>query len=564
MKTSIYIILILALSTLLNSCEKDFLTRDAGVLMPIEKVFSDTLLASQFADNSYNFLIDDYCRFDLPNRFGATAEVCDEAVEPNSWVSTTTLIQGNWLEHGELVTSGLTETTGVYDRMYKGIRNATVAIEKIDGVNWKTQVKPQRIKGEQYFIRAFCYFELMKRFGGVVLMNKVYLADDDIDLPRNTYDECIESLLKDLDQADKLLPIDYDQANYGRATLGASKALRARVLLYAASELHNPGSADKQKWAKAAAAAKSVIDMNKYSLHPSYAAIMNVATSPEFIMIKIRGPRLISPSFIGNGVMSVGSGGGGSFSPAQNHVDLYEMSNGLPITDPASGYNPNNPYVNRDPRFYSNILYNDASWQGRKMQFWADTIGLAVGGGKKLALDYDPAQTGTEICGYCCRKLWPEVYKQGSSQTALVNYFFFRYGEILLNYAEAQNEAAGPDASVYVAINQIRSRAGMPDLPAGLSQSQMRSRIRNERAVELAFEDHRWYDLLRWKQGVNIINGPISGMDIKLLRDGTFKYRKKVLPPVFDRVFKDYMHLLPIPRLEIQKSKGILKQNPGW
>jgi hypothetical protein len=167
---------------------------------------------------------------------------------------------------------------------------------------------------------------------------------------------------------------------------------------------------------------------------------------------------------------------------------------------------------------------------------------------------------------YYSRKLWPEPYKRIGGGTALLNFVFFRYAEVLLNYAEAQNEAVGPDASVYAAINQIRARTSvaMPALPAGLSQQQMRDRIRNERAVELAFEDFRWYDIMRWKAGPQIVAQPMYGMDVIKNANGSFTYNKVLLPANMQKVYLDYMHRYPIPRTEIYKSKGILKQNEGW
>ena len=167
---------------------------------------------------------------------------------------------------------------------------------------------------------------------------------------------------------------------------------------------------------------------------------------------------------------------------------------------------------------------------------------------------------------YYSRKLWPEPYIRNVAGTAVLNYIHFRYAEILLNYAEAQNEAVGPDASVYDAINQIRARASvaMPPLPAGLTQAQMRQRIRNERAVELAFEDFRWYDIMRWKAGPEIVAQPMYGMNVVRNSNGTFTYNKELLPANMQKVYLDYMHRYPIPRNEIFKSKGILLQNTGW
>lgn len=560
----ISISLLCFLLLLLGACKKDFLQVDPGVNLSLDAVFADPLYATQFADNSYNYLGDDYMKIGPQGYNDAFAEFTDEAVEGTGDERHIQAFNFGLFYDATNVSGPWNEGIGVYGRMYSGIRNVNVFLANAGKVPWASAETANRIRGEQYFLRAFFYFELMKRFGGVKIMNKVYAPDDDIDFPRSSYQQTLDTLLADLSRAEALLPADYDAANTGRATLGASRALRARALLYAASERDNPGSTDKTKWQRAAAAAKSVMDMNKYSLHPSYGALMSTATSPEFIMIKIRGPRAFSVGWA-NYIISNGSGGGYcNFNPSQNHVDLYEMNNGKPISDPMSGYDPNNPYLNRDPRFYSNILYNDATWQGRQMQMWQDTLGQGAGGINRVATDYVPTSVYTTATRYYCRKMWPDVFKTGATQTALLNYFFFRYGEVLLNYAEAQNEAVGPDASVYDAINQIRTRAGMPNLPTGLTQSEMRSRIRNERAVELAFEDNRWFDILRWKAGPQIINGPMFGMDIKLLPGNTFKYRKFQLISKYNRVFLDYMHYYPIPLVELQKSRGALVQNPGW
>ena len=544
--------LLFLLATAITACDKNYLDRAPSVNLSEENIFTNPVLAAQFADNAYNHLIDEYARFNVHR--GITGQAADEAVTGNGEVSIRTLTNGTYHDHYERGGSSLNDIGDVWARSYAGVRVANKMLSKMAVVPWTANQSATRIKGEMLFIRAFLYFELIKRFGGVPIVDKVYGPNDDIDLPRNTYDECVSFIINDLKEAENLLPPTYDNSNYGRATAGAAKALRARVLLFAASRLNNESN-NLDKWKAAAAAAKEVMDLNLYSLQSTYADILNVATSPEYIMIKIRGPRTID-GFLLDFAMSPGSGGAqGQLNPTQNHVDLYEMkSTGKPITDPTSGYNPQAPYANRDPRLAANILYNDAPWQGLKMEMWS--------GGK----DYLAGNVTYTATRYYCRKLWPEPYKRVGGGTALLNFVYFRYAEVLLNYAEAQNEAVGPDASVYDAINQIRARAsvGMPPLPAGLSQSQMRARIRNERAVELAFEDFRWYDIMRWKAGPEIVAQPMYGMDVVKNPNNTFTYSRVLLPANMQKVYLDYMHRYPIPRSEIYKSKGILKQNEGW
>lgn len=553
MKLSKYKLSILLLFTvsLISACKKDFLERTPGVNLPEEAVFADPILSAQFADKAYTYLVDDYARFD--DHRGSSSQASDEAVSGGNNYSIRYLNQGLFHDHSEKVAT-LNDIRDIWARAYAGIRVTNVMLAKMPIVPWTSVQAPTRIEGEMHYVRAFLYFELIKRFGGVPIIDKVYEVNDNIDLPRSTYQQCVDFIIKDLDAAEQQLPQDYDNSNYGRATLGGAKALRSRVLLYAASKLNNESN-DKAKWALAAAAAKSVMDMNLYSLQPTYSDILNVATSPEYIMIKIRGPRAATDNKIVDFSQSPGSAAiAGSMNPTQNHVDLYEMKNGKAITDASSGYNVQTPYVNRDPRLGFNVLYNDQTWQSRKLEMWD--------GGK----DYISTNPIYTVTRYYCRKYWPEPYINKLPGTALLNYVYFRYAEILLNYAEAQNEAVGPDASVYDAINQIRSRAevAMPNLPTGLTQDQMRERIRNERAVELAFEDHRWYDIMRWKIGTQVVAQPIYGMNVVKNTNGSFTYNKMLLPVTYQRVFLDHMHRYPIPRTEIYKSNNILKQNPGW
>lgn len=543
------------------SCKKDFLQRDPGAPISEENVFNDPLLANRFADNSYNYLIDDYGRLSLAQGYkGMTGQFSDESIGSAA---------ADFLPYISVMNQGLfldplaTDVIGIYTRMYQGIRNVNIMLDKINAVPWSAIDNPKLVRAQMLYLRAFFYYELLKRFDGVVLLDKALKSNESLDLPRSTHDETVAFILKDIIDAELILSTEtfgdvytpaggWNTANYGRPTVGALKALRSRTLLLDASPLHNP-SGDAAKWKTAADAAKEIIDLGRYALHNDYKTLLNQGgvTNSEYILIKVRGPRGFG-GFINDFVVPPSSGGAqGLLNPTQNHVDLYEMSNGRPITDPASGYNPQDPYKGRDPRFYANIIYNDLTWQGRKIQMYEGGI------------DYQPGSSSFTRTRYYCRKLWPEVYKGGSTATSLLNFIFFRYGEVLLNYAEALNEAEGPVADVYTYMNQIRKRAGMPDLPAGLTKEQMRERIHNERAVELAFEEHRWWDILRWKEGTEIIPKTINAMDVGKTATG-FTYNVIPMAAIYQRVFQDYMHIYPIPRNEVDKSNGILKQNPGW
>lgn len=550
------------------SCKKDFLDRTPGVSLPEEAVFSDPIQTSQFANYAYNFLVDDYVRFN--DHRGTTSQASDEAVSGNLDPSVYLLNQGLFNDHSEK-TPSLNDIVDVWNREYQGIRITNQVLQAIPNITWPSSISPVRIEGEMHFLRAFFYFELIKRFGGVPVIDKVYNVNDNIDLPRATYDACVSFIIADLDKAEQQLPEDYDASNYGRATLGAARALRARTLLYAASKLNNPTN-DLTKWKKAADAANVIITSGKYQLQATYNDILNVASSPEYIMTKVRAPRTNTDGKIIDFAMSPGSGGAnGQMNPTQNHVDLYEMLNGKAITDPTSGYNPQAPYTNRDPRLAANVIYNDETYQGRKIGMWSQT---AANGSVTYGLDFNPTNVIYTATRYYCRKMWPEAYVRNTSGTALINYVFFRYAEILLDYAEAANEVSTtPGADVYSAVNSVRQRMHvndvatnptMPALPANLSQSQMRDAIRHERAIELAFEDQRWYDIMRWQAGVEIVAQPVYGMNVVKNTNGTFTYSKVLLSSSYQKTFKDYMHRYPIPRQEVYKSAGNLVQNPGW
>lgn len=530
-----------------SSCEKDFLQRDTGVPIDKDKLFSDPRTAMGFGDNSYNFLIKKYTP--LSDHIGTTGQFSDEAISNDGSV------QVYVMNTGQFLLSTAVDVVTVYNNMYKGIRNANVMLANIDRVPWTAAYNADYIKGEQLFLRAFFYFELMKRFGGVVLLDEAQNVEESgIDLARSTYEETLDFIIRDLDQAITLLPADWSAASYGRATSGAAMALKARALLHTASPLHNPTS-EATKWKKAADASKAIMDLNKYSLEANYANVLTLPNSNEYILMPIQGPTGATATglgFITDFICPTSFGGQRStISPTQNHVDLYEMSNGKPISDPTSGYDPQKPYLNRDPRFYNNIIYNDQTWQGRKVETF-------IGG-----RDYSATNANFTKTGYYVKRLWPEVLKPGSGNTAQLNFIYFRYAEVLLNYAEALNESDGSVPEVYLAVNMVRNRAGMPNLPLGLDQTQMRNRIRNERAVEFAFEDMRWWDILRWRKGVEIVAQDMKGMGIT--KTGTtFTYNVVKLNANFQKVFVDYMHLYPIPMAEMLKTAGALKQNDQW
>jgi hypothetical protein len=347
-----------------------------------------------------------------------------------------------------------------------------------------------------------------------------------------------------------------DPFNRGRATKTAAMALKARLLLYFASPLHNTAN-DLSRWQNAADAAKTLMDLNKHALLNSadYTNLWNysVAATQYNKEVIFATTALLTNSIESNNAPVGFNGALGRTNPTQNLVDAFEMTNGKPITDPASGYNPANPYLNRDPRLNRFIIYNGSTFKTGTLTRAVETFD----GG----LDNPASNPNSTKTGYYMRKFLSDAatYNIPSPATVRRPWVIFRYAEVLLNYAEALNEAVGANTEVYNAINQVRVRAGMPALPAGLSQSQMRDRIRNERRVELCFEDHRFFDVRRWMQGETIFNGPVRGM--KITKSGaTLTYTPFV---VENRVFLPQNYLYPISLSELNVSPA-LGQNPYY
>jgi hypothetical protein len=440
---------------------------------------------------------------------------------------------------------------------YQYIRKVNMFLQHIDLVPISDDPNQQdgkmRMKGEAYFLRAWFYSELYKRYGGVPLVDHVLNIDDNLNIPRNTDDETVSFIVKDCETAAGLLPATYTIDNLGRATSGAALMLKGRTLLFAASLLHNPSN-DKEKWKTAAAACKAVLDLKTYSLDPNYKAMLHTRTPTEIIFQSTVNQvwQITADDWVRE-TQPPGQGGGwANLQPTQNLVDAYEMSNGQLITDATSGYDAANPYLNRDPRFYATVIYNGCKWAGSTIYTY---VGAGVDG---LNNKSGATQTGY----YAGGKMLDEnstlisSYKPGSHF-----WVFMRFGEALLNYAEAQNEAVGADQSVYDAVNAIRTRSSvnMPPLPAALSQDQMRQRIRHERQVELALEGNRFWDVRRWRTGVLDFTDAM-GMKVTKTTTGTYQYEKIV---VESRSYKPAFDLFPIPQSEMERNKT-LKQNEGY
>lgn len=441
--------------------------------------------------------------------------------------------------------------------LYNNIRACNLFIDKATVSALTASWKKQRL-AEARFLRAYYYQILWTHYGGVPIITEVLNQEmgDAIFKARNTDDETFKFIADECAAAAADLPL---QAETGRATRGAALTLKGWSELFQASPLKNTTN-DKGRWALAAATNKQVMDLNRYNLFSNYNTQFFEENNDNIETIfakKYLGGTTLGGSREGlQGTWIVGGlqRAYGGVDPTQELVDEYVMANGLPIIDPASGYDPQNPYVNREKRFYQSIVYDGAMWLGFE-------IVIRQGAGSRVETDLSNINESTNTGYYLLKGLNPKYAINGPNLQNSANFIIFRYAEVLLSYAEAQNESAGPDASVYDAVNKVRNRSELPPLPTGLSQEEMRVAILRERRVELAFEEKRWYDLMRLKIAEKNLNGTLHAMVIQKENN---KWVYKVVPAAEGRrVFYAKNYLYPIPQATIDKNKNII-QNPGY
>jgi hypothetical protein len=470
--------------------------------------------------------------------------------------------------------------TDFYDVPWTNIRRCNLLLSKLPNAPLRQSTR-DRIALETRYLRAWYYSQLLVCFGGVpIIKDKVYGLEDFINEPRTSYADCVQYLSSELDACAAGLVSAPAQAaaDYGRITSGAALALKSRILLQAASPLFNGGAETTDaslaalvsyptysmaRWQAAADAANAVINSNQYSLvednttAPGYGfySLFLQRYNPEYIFFSNRGGNRDFEGFY----FPPTRGGAWNSMPTQNIVDAFPMKNGKAITDATSGYVATNPYVNRDPRFYNTVIYNQAP------------LYLASAAGPAPVNTYEGAPSdgidlGGSTTGYYCRKMCDATTSANSQR----GWPLMRYAEILLNYAEAINETGQPEQAVPKLV-LIRRRAGIDagtdgryGIPTGLNVSQMRTFIQNERRIELAYEDQRWHDIRRWK--IAMVTNNAFNNRMRVVRSGTspnFTYTYNIVPTIRRHNFRPEMYLLPLPDGEIRKVPAF-RQNPGW
>jgi hypothetical protein len=458
---------------------------------------------------------------------------------------------------------------------YQYVRKINIFLDKMDAADALQFPTKDRLVAEAKFIRAFVYFNLIERYGGVPIVEKIYKLGDEEVFKRNTFDECVNYIQTNLNEALPDLEDKYASTdeNYGRATKDACYALASRLWLYAASPLFNP-THDNTKWQKAADAAAAFTDSadRGYSLYPNYGELFNRpsgAAQNEFIFTRNFTTTNGHQAPMHNLGRRYGAYGGwwASNGPSQNLVDDYDMVNGQPAftwsgntqtVNAGSGYDPSHPYWNRDPRMNATVIHDSSVYHGDLFEMWIDANDPT-----KFGYDSYKQSSDNPRGGYILRKFMPEDGPINWQTTYTIPWPHFRLAEIYLNYAEAKFEL-GDEATCREYINKVRARpsVNLPPIPATVTGEALRQRLYNERRIELAFESHRFFDIRRWKIASVIENRPIRGMDIiKDRTTGVTNYNPVIV--LQKNPYEEKMNLLPVETAEVRRNDPSL-QTPGW
>ncbi len=530
-------------ATLLSSTTNaDLLLNDVYNQLP--NMNNETQHLDQFTDNSY---------------VGAEWEdgramIYNSSVSPNS------------LPAGPGGHDGLNTSMWDWGQVYGRIRKANLFIQKVNQSTFPADYKKSRI-AEARYLRAFFYHYIWQTYGGVPLITVPLNNEtqgDSVNYPRSTMVDTYKFITDELTAIAPDLPVKVTGNDLGRPTKGAALTLRAWVELYHASPLRNPGN-DVARWATAANTAKEVMSLGVYDLFPDFEKLFYAENKNNVEVIFDRQYKSVVKGHSREGRQGPAYVKGiqqswGNLSPTQELVDDYAMDNGKTIGETGSGYDAQNPYKGRERRFYQSIIYDGSVWQG-------DTILTRRGVNARNEIDLG-SSSDVSNTGYYGRKTLDERIL---GQTSIAqspggnSYIFFRYADVLLMYAEAQNEAVGPDASVLSAVNKVRLRGGLPTVEATygtVTKEQMRAIIRRERRIELAFEDKRWWDVLRWKiaNGPNgVFNKQATGMVVER-KNGVLTYTPT---RIVSKTFQDRMYTFPVPQSVLDRNPVMRAQNGG-
>jgi putative outer membrane protein len=461
---------------------------------------------------------------------------------------------------------------GVYDPADQGwsgdygyIRRCNLVLQKLEEMEL-SQSDKESIAGQAHFFRAYIYFGLIRQFGDVPYIDQPLKLTDVEDITRTPKDEIYTKVMADFDKAISYLPEEWPATQWGRITKGAAMAMKARAALYFGN------------WETAAAAAKSVMDLNKYDLYDKE----NTGKYQELFWEKTDGCEEIILAVQYNapdktnyliGWECFPTKGWGGLNPTQSLVDAFEDSEGAPISK-SKIYSEKNPFANRDPRLEVNILHDGEEMYGVTIK----VAPLKSSGSTGIAQHGDATATGY----YQQKWLDPSIDPQSAGWEMGKDWVTIRYAEVLLTYAEAKNEVSPLDDLAFEAVNQIRRRVGMPELQKTdatkptycATQDDLRQRIRNEWRVEFALEGgKRQWDIRRWGIAKDVLNAPFLGIKYKMVDDpinADSKDGGKVCVlyegdnvKLAGSRYEDHNYIYPIPQSEIDLNPK-LTQNPGY
>jgi starch-binding outer membrane protein, SusD/RagB family len=579
------ILILITVGVMFAGCKKTLSPLDDNH-RTLESIYNDPYFAEGILMNAYTRL--------PTNGYSFTEVATDDAVTNDKFSSLLNMATGTW--------SAANNPVEQWTNSYTAIMYVNLFLRETDSINWaplsNNDVRilfNDRHKGEAYALRGWFMYNLLQAHAGydaggqllgVPIITNALEPDSDFKTPRATFDQCMTQIYNDLTAAEKYLPLDFQDisgpsqlppkyssmavadynrvfGNYNRQRVSGRivKAMRAKAAFLAASPAFNP-QGDITRWEDAANYAGNLLDSiggisgldAKGALFYTGANVdaINLASGIDQREMLWRGNIATSnnieinnfpPTLFGNGRVN----------PTQNLVDAFPMANGYPITAPGSGYVATNPYANRDPRLRNYILVNGGTMSNKTI--WTKSDAPTID-----AVNFSPTSTRT---GYYMRKLLREDVNANPNSRSVQKHYavHIRYTELFLIYAEAANEAWGPEGTgshTYSARNvmaAIRNRAGIsqPDnyLASVTTKEDMRSLIRNERRLELSFEGFRFWDLRRWKanlteqaKGVTITNNIYT------------------VQPIENRQYADFMHYGPIPLDEVLKAN--LQQNKGW
>ena len=543
-------ILLGLIAVFVTNCSDVLDKKDLSVLTETD-VWNDEEYAEAYLNTLYN-----------DNLPGWDAEMSGYSDESNG---------SNGVLYGQLTTNSINYWP------YSNIRNINIMLQKVDQGSLSDDVKAT-LKSQALVLRAWQYFQMVIRYGGVPIIKEPQSLNGDLYVTRNKTSECIKMIIEDLDEAYKGLPWTWSGDDAGRFTKATVMALKGRVLLYYASPQFNPNN-DVSRWEEAYEynnKALEDIEANGYGLYDSYKNIWLDEMNKEVLMVKrYEYPDITNAWEAATRPLEEAQNYTGANHPTKEMVDSYPMIDGTPIQESAD-YDSTHYWKNRDPRFDATIAYNGCLWE------------LSAQSGRKQWTYKGYSTIGSTSSGFYCRKAINESYTPYYTERSSTDYVEIRYAEVILNFAECAAEVGKLDEA-YAALKRIRKRAGilagsnnMYGLKEGMSQSEMIDAIMLERKIEFAFEGKRYWDLRRRRLFASTLNGtrhhgklPVlkvspsefdavkPNFDINRDYNTYFKDSVVVLDEKFAINFQNTYYFYAIPHTHLEHNSN-LKQTQGW